>query len=358
MLMAIPDWRSHVSSDFSVSFAYLYGTGNPYVSLLRQALESQRLLVRSFRTIDIALGRVDIVHMHWVDRISKASTPGRRLVGLFRLGLIFFLGRLRSIPIVWTIHNLIGKESRSNRSDWVLSQILPLGVTGWVSLSPVAQEEAIRAMPKLKRRRHLVVPHGHYRDAYPPIRPKAEARAELGLPLGARVLLFFGRVRDYKAVPELIQAFSQLSEDDCWLVIAGDIARDELADYERLIVDTDRILLVPRRIDEGEVPTFFGAADVCVFPARESLNSGTALLSLSFDRPLLAARTGSLIHLNEQFGDRWVRLYDGILSGSILDEALEEARLDHDHLELISHDWQQIASALIAFYRELMGREP
>jgi glycosyltransferase involved in cell wall biosynthesis len=80
--------------------------------------------------------------------------------------------------------------------------------------------EAYELDPELRRRLH-VIPHGNYIDVYPNTLSRAEARSRLGLPEGARVLLFIGAVRAYKGIEELLAAFRTLDEPNARLVVAG-----------------------------------------------------------------------------------------------------------------------------------------
>jgi glycosyltransferase involved in cell wall biosynthesis len=91
-----------------------------------------------------------------------------------------------------------------------------------------------------------VVPLGT--DEPPP--PTAEGSPDLGVPDGARVVLFLGRIHRLKGVARLITAFASVAHehDDTWLVIAG---RDDggQADAEALA----------HQLGIGERVTFPGA---------------------------------------------------------------------------------------------------
>ena len=66
----------------------------------------------------------------------------------------------------------------------------------------------------LRRAAHFVIPHGHYRAAYPNDVTRAEARERLGIAPDARVVAFVGQVRAYKNVPELVVAARALPDAD------------------------------------------------------------------------------------------------------------------------------------------------
>ncbi|TVR78970.1 MAG: hypothetical protein EA405_13695 [Rhodospirillales bacterium] len=109
------------------------------------------------------------------------------------------------------------------------------------------------------------------------------------------------------------------------------------------------------------MPVDFAAADVAVLPytAAEGymsfLNSGAALLGLSFDKPLLTPAMGSIIELSEMLGDDWVRTYEGAFDERVLADAVAwlgqcaptgPAPLD-------AYDWEVIAAKTVQAYQAL-----
>jgi hypothetical protein len=82
------------------------------------------------------------------------------------------------------------------------------------------------------------------------------------------------------------------------------------------------------------------------------LNSGSALLGLSFGRPVLVPERGAMAELRELAGDSWVRTYSGDLSADVLRDAMvwaETASRD-DLLPLDELAWHAIArQTLLAF---------
>ncbi len=82
-----------------------------------------------------------------------------------------------------------------------------------------------------------------------------------------------------------------------------------------------RIKLDLRRIPSNEVQLLFSAADLVVLPFSDIMHSGSAMLALSFDRPVLVPARGSLPELQMRVGSEWVRTYDGELTPTILKDA-------------------------------------
>jgi glycosyltransferase involved in cell wall biosynthesis len=101
----------------------------------------------------------------------------------------------------------------------------------------------------------------------------------------------------------------------------------------------------------------FRAADLVVLPYRETLNSGTAMLALSFDRPVLAPALGALSELGTEVGEDWVRTYTGDLNSSELQAALTWA-LDKkrpNSAPLTKFGWPAIARKTEAAFQAIAG---
>jgi glycosyltransferase involved in cell wall biosynthesis len=129
----------------------------------------------------------------------------------------------------------------------------------------------------------------------------AEARQALGIRDTEKVILFFGRIRRYKGLEYLIDAFRRLPRvgQDYRLVIAGqaDMADPYWASvFDQIRKDerTGGVLLNLEFIPDREVESYFKAADVLVLPYRNIYQSGILFLALSFGLPVLASDVGSL----------------------------------------------------------------
>jgi glycosyltransferase involved in cell wall biosynthesis len=129
----------------------------------------------------------------------------------------------------------------------------------------------------------------------------SEARQALGIRDAEKVILFFGRIRPYKGLEYLIDAFGRLPRTgkDFRLVIAGQ--GDTASPYWASILERIRrdeqergILLHPEFIPDRDVEMFFKAADVLVLPYKSIYQSGILFLALSFGLPVLASDVGSL----------------------------------------------------------------
>jgi glycosyltransferase involved in cell wall biosynthesis len=287
---------------------------------------------------------------------------GRRVYAL--ADVVAFLAtiarvRSRGGTVVWTVHNAVPHDLRHPRLVTFLCRSVSRLVSGFISLSHEGTRVALARYPALSRKRGFVIPHGHFREAYPRDVTADAARHTLGIAANARVILFFGLIRDYKNVPLLIETFRTLDDPNVVLLLAGAIRHDAL---RRAIVnaaaDDRRIRLHDEWIAAERVQLFFGTSDLVVLPFREVLNSGSAILGLSFDRPVLVPDLGSMGELQRSVGDAWVRTYQPPLDPSGLRGGLEWAvRRPHEAAApLQAFEWPAIARATHQAYDTLRRR--
>jgi glycosyltransferase involved in cell wall biosynthesis len=250
-----------------------------------------------------------LVHLHWV---FAFYVPGSERSPVLRWLLqAWFMVWLRSIRmsrmrLVWTAHNVLphgpvfGDDVAARRALVDASDLV-------IAHSPAALRElrALGAVP----RKSVVIPHG-------PIGPVTSTGA-LRMPGtggGSRRLLFFGKVREYKGVEELLAAMTSVPGDLAMqLMVAGDC--DDPALRQRLTMLAGdvgaRVVLRLEQIPGTEVTPLLAAADAVVIPYRRITTSGSAMLALAHGRPLVVPELESLADLPEHAVVR----YDGTIPG-------------------------------------------
>jgi len=334
--------------------------GNPFVRRFALGLETAGAQVDGFSYRRALRGRYDVFHVHWPDsHLVSASWLGS-LVKHARFAALLSLLRLRGTRVVWMIHNL----NAHDRCHWLSLKLFPLWFPGIcthiVALTDSGLQSARQRYPQLANKPAAIVPHGHYRDQYPPAPSRASACRRLGLPTEAFIFLFFGNVRRYKNVPLLIEAFRHIPSHSVHLVIAGQPGHGISAeDLSRLCDADERITLRLDFIDDSDVPAYFGAANAIVLPFDSILNSGSVLLALSFNRVVLAPRLGALPEIQERVGARWLRLYDGALTTEHLQQLYTDLPADDPpsdcEADLSAFDWNSIADRALELYRRGPG---
>ena len=129
----------------------------------------------------------------------------------------------------------------------------------------------------------------------PPQESKVEARAALGLPANATILLLFGTQREGKDYGVVLRAASLLQPAVHLLFVGKCISQNN---PQRLAAELrfTHATLVDRFIDDAEVPRFFFAADAVVLPYAEGFDRGSGVIidACAYGRPIIASRTGYL----------------------------------------------------------------
>ncbi|CAN5594826.1 GDP-mannose--glycolipid 4-beta-D-mannosyltransferase [soil metagenome] len=333
---------------------------NPYNRLLYTAMVDQGAEVDDFTLGRLLLGHFDVLHLHWPNfRFPHRGASWREVrrslynAALVMVGLV--LSRLRRQRSVWTIHNLQAHDTRFRGFARIYDRTMVRLIHGHISLSASAQSEALTCFPELVDRPGFVIPHGHYRDSYSAPIPRSEARERLGLPVDSTIFLAFGLIRPYKNLVPLIEAFRAAELPGAVLLVAG---KPVDADISRAVraaaASATNVKLALRFIPDGETHLYFSAADVAVNPAANALNSGSALLSLSFGVPLLMVNSGVARDLRLHFGSEYVHLFDQSISADALHEVQRRIqstnRLDLPLEALDQISWPAIAQkTLIAF---------
>jgi glycosyltransferase involved in cell wall biosynthesis len=333
---------------------------NPYTSVLYDEVQKAGLSVVEYRPYRAPFGHWDVLHVHWPESVfdhtlaEALPTTESLLFGARR-------ARSRGARLLWTVHNLRTHEHLHARLEERFWRRFIAELDGVVALTGAGLSAACERFPALAGKPAWIVPHPHYRGQYPDDLDRKAARTRLGLAERTRVMLVFGRMYEYKNVPALLRAVRAAPGEDWAVLVVGDPRNRQVASALREEGGGDpRIHFHLHFVDATDAQLYFRAADLVVQPYREILNSGTALLALSFDRPVLLPRHGAGIDLARDFGPPWVRTYEGELRPDTLRDALAGAatlpeRTDGGHVRCI--DAAEVGAKMVRAYRELVSQE-
>lgn len=139
-----------------------------------------------------------------------------------------------------------------------------------------------------------VIPHGNYLHALRPLPPQSEAREKLGISKSAKVVLFFGQIKDVKGLDLLLDAMPAVLSvhPELILLIAGKPWKSDFKEYEARIISLglganciSHIGYVP----DEKVPLYYSAADMVVLPYRRIYQSGVVLMAMSYGKAVLVS---------------------------------------------------------------------
>jgi glycosyltransferase involved in cell wall biosynthesis len=117
--------------------------------------------------------------------------------------------------------------------------------------------------------------------------------------------------------------FRQAASAREMLFIAGSCDDSLWNELTQAAGDDQSVRLLRGSLSDDELAAAFGAIDVCLLNQETILNSGTALLALSFGIPIIAPAAGALPELKEFCGESWVSLFSPSLTSAVLRQLLD-----------------------------------
>jgi len=186
------------------------------------------------------------------------------------------------------VHNLKPHESRF--FDAFFNRLFVKQYDAFVVLSEAVGQDILQVKPTAKIKHIAHPPYAIEQTAL----DQAKCRQHLGLDPSKKTLLFFGLIRTYKGLLELIQAFSLL-DDQYQLLIAGEVY-GAASNYERALANSSNQnwRFVNQFIPNDEVALYFQAADLVVLPYLSATQSGVRALALAQKRAVLCTNVGGL----------------------------------------------------------------
>lgn len=287
-----------------------YGdTRNPVLLNLNRHFEDDKELeIDEFNLFKPFKKRYDIFHIHWPDYFFVKSLP-YTIIRIIYFLTILCIFKIRRTKLIWTVHNLQPHNNYHPKlNSWIMN-IFTKYINGYIVMSEESKRLAIQKYPNLESKKSTLIYHGLY-DNYKNNISKEDARKKLGIHKDKKVLLYFGRVDKYKNIPILVSEFNKL-DDEYILLIAGNCKDIELKEeIKQHIGLNENIKTYFRFIEDNEVQYFFNACDLVVLPFKNILNSGSAMLALSFKKPLFCPNIGSIKELKGIFGKSTINTYN------------------------------------------------
>jgi glycosyltransferase involved in cell wall biosynthesis len=280
------------------------------------------LLLLPLETVTRWLRGARVVHLHWVYMFgvygADRSVAVRGMMEAWFTVWLWVL-RLLGMRLVWTAHNVLPQAPAF--ADDVRARRRLVAACDLVIAHSRATLEQLAALGIVPRR-SVIIPHGPFSEAADAVPPRAPGSGGQ-----RRQLLFFGKIRPYKGVDALVEAFGALPPElDADLTVAGECADQSVAAEltERANRSPRRVTLRLGWISDEEASRLLHRADAVVLPYRHITTSGSGVFALSHGRPLVVPDLPGLAELPD---DAVVR-YDGTaqgLSGALAEVVLADA---------------------------------
>jgi glycosyltransferase involved in cell wall biosynthesis len=246
------------------------------------------------------------------------------------------------------VHNLFNHEKRRVWLDRLNSVIVgkqahKVFVHG-KSAIPIINKEFSISSKKI-----FVVHHGNYNGIITP-------RPYNLVGKGIVHFLFFGVIRKYKGIPELLDAFLKLHGQHK-LHIAGKITNVTLKkQIEEKSRTDDRINLSLNFISDEELEDLLHWCNVVVLPFNDTFTSGSLLMAMTAGRPIIAPNIGLI---PEYVDNQCAFLYDPCEPDALLNalkKATETSNLQDmarkSFQQAQKYQWNEIGFNLMQKYQE------
>ena len=335
---------------------------NPYHAELEKALRSLGITVlcpESLKSLccDYRDGveMVDLVHVHALPQFGWSPGALRGYVAFYQR-LVWL--RIMGVRLVWTMHNLDNHESQDRRIENFVARLFAPQVEAIIVHGKSAKRIVESRWDELARIPVHVIPHGHYIGSYKNEISAEAARAHFGFSDSELVFLFLGKIRPYKGVVGMVNAFRLHTEPGARLIIAGTPMNQEVCNEVAHAIEGDsRIRFLPGHVADDDIQLYMNACDLVVLPYRRILTSGAAVLAMSFGKPCIAPRAGCVTDILDENG---AIFFDPTVSGD-LERALRKT-VDFRHRlremglynlrRAAPWDWESIARSTAAVYEQ------
>jgi len=305
----------------------------------------------------------DILHLHW-DIQDLCYDP--HLFTSFKMVIRLLLDilhlRKTGKKLVWTCHNLRPHEPGHALTDWLARFLL-------AQLSHVVLSHCQWAKQRLRRRyfrrrRVYFIPFGPYRPAYRAPEKRSEARAKLGIDENTFVYLFFGTLREYKGIPELMQAFQKIARSPDRLLIVGRCNEPSLEPLLKRAAHDSRITIVSEQCSDDTLVSYLAASNVMVVPFRRMTTSSSVILALNYGLPVI---TPGFPFIHEIMGEHYPLLYPPNDSKALADKMVEARSMGENSLRALANEthsqlsWEKAAEitakAFHAMFNEPVSKQ-
>jgi glycosyltransferase involved in cell wall biosynthesis len=183
---------------------------------------------------------------------------------------------------------------------------------------------------------------------------KCAARELLQLSATAIVLVAVARLVDFKGIPELVDGYLGLSDDEkrrCHLVILGDGPLRESLTRKLVSTGTTTVFL-PGHVDAEQLRQYLSAADAFILPSKIDPNPLSAIEAAFAGKPLIISKyAGNVDDLVQEGNNGWV--LEEVTAGCIAQAMRTFLAINEEQRYLMGKRSHEIATA--GFRREVVA---
>ncbi|HZU72644.1 MAG TPA: glycosyltransferase [Acidimicrobiales bacterium] len=267
------------------------------------------------------------------------------------------LARLGGTPVVIEFHEVQDPAEQALTGARRLNRLgLSLLVRSARAVIAHSDEDLrlVRSEVDLGPRPAAVIGHGPYDHLVGPEDP-----GDMTAPPSSDTrLLFFGLIRPYKGVEDLVEAFGRLPEEEAAhfrLTIVGETWEGWTRPAESIRAShySERIRFVNRYVPDDEVGRYFRDADALVLPYRRASSSGPLNIALAAGLPVVLYDVAALVKAVEGY-EGAIIVAQGDIDG--LGRALGQVRSLGGRRFTPRRGWAPTVGEYTSFLNEVIGR--
>ena len=199
-------------------------------------------------------------------------------------------------PVVIIAENVISHEGRW--IDVFLTKIALQTADRFLVLSKIVEEGIKKLYPQIKVFRSSLPIYDCYQT---PVKlTQQQAQKQLGLE-DKNVLLFFGYIRQYKGLMNIIEALPLIRKQisNAHLLVVGEFYDNPqpYLDAVKQLGLSGNITIVNEYVANEAVHLYFTAANLAVLPYNEATQSGILSIAYGFAKPVVVTDVGGLAEL-------------------------------------------------------------
>lgn len=338
--------------------AFKNKNSNPYNYLLYSGIETHDVEVREFSFISCLRLNYDVIHIHWPELYLNSHYFLKALINSSVLLLCLGFAKICGKKIIWTVHNLQPHQIRYRRLNRIFWSLYLHLVDGIISLSRCNEELFFKQFQWLKKLPSIAIHHGLYKGFYSDSISQAQARQQLSIGPEQQVCLFIGQIKTYKNIDRLIELFNNTAQlMNKVLIIAGKFESDSYFNKIRAQAQGNPNIIIHNSYIPGdELQLYFRAADLCILPFKNIFNSGSVLLSISFDTPVLVPDSSNFNEYAEMLDEGLIYTFKGQLSSDDILHCYEVITPEASPVsvpEIMS--WDNLQGKMTGFYKHIIN---
>ncbi len=302
---------SELYEDKNDHFILAYGPvaqRNQFQAILYSAIDNLNASIFPINNFDL-FGEISwpgkvICHFHWLhDKTKNAKT-----VSEANAAVVYWENLLQRIKdnghrILWTVHNVMPHQTVWVEQDQKIHQMMADAAD---ALHVMATDSAKLTEPyyTIPQRKIFVVPHPTYEGWQKDEISISEARSQLQISENEFVFLSFGAIMGYKGYNCLMDAYDRIrgnTPKKTRLIIAG------LPTEEPLVKEITAwgkskpdVILDLTPVPDDKLQLYFRSADIAVCPYLQTMNSGVAMMAITFNLPVIGPNSGGFADLIDQ----------------------------------------------------------